>query len=153
MACVPAAEARIRQSVPVDEQDDGFSCGLPAVRAPLYDGCDSTAEIFPVGALPKDPAAPGALEKFSIPLGDEGRDKGNGIIVRERHQNGVAIRTSIVSMIAHAEIDLDLPVELAQLTFKIVADNQRVPAAEKLAKHQASVAREQPPILPERPLD
>ena len=150
---MPAAETRMRPSVPVDEQDVGFSCGLPAVRAPLYDGCDSAAEIFPVSTLPKDPAAPGTLEKFSIPLCDKERDKGNGIIVRERHQNGVAIRTSIAAMIAHVEIDLDLPVELAQLTFEIVVDNQRVPAADKLAKHQASVAREQPPILPERPLD
>jgi hypothetical protein len=139
--------------MPVDEQDDGFSYGLSAVHAPLYEGCDSTAEIFPVSTLPKDPAAPGTSEKFSIPLCDEEWDKRNGISVRERHQNGVAICTSIAAMIAHVEIDLDLPVKLAQLTFEIVVDNQRVPASEKLAKHQASVAREQPPLLPERPLD
>lgn len=84
---------------------------------------------------PKDPAAPRTLEKFSILLCDKRRDEGNGIIVRERHEEVVAIRASIASLVVHGQIDREVLVELTQLTYDIVADDQRVTTAEELAKH------------------
>lgn len=43
--------------------------------------------------------------------------------------------------------------ELSELFVEVIADDQRVPATEELAKHQVTVAREQPPVLSDRARD
>lgn len=86
-------------------------------------------------------------------LGDKRKDEGNGFVVRDRCEHNVAIRAPIAPTVVHIEIDLEVLVKLTQLAFKVIACDQGASATEELAKHQTTVACEQPPVLFDRAHD
>jgi hypothetical protein len=106
-----------------------------------------------MGPRPENEATPRALKKRLVLLPDKGRDEGCGVIVRDRCEGDVAICATIVPLSIHVEIDLEVLIELAQLSFDHIACKQGVTTAEELAEHQASIAREQPSVFAERALD
>lgn len=110
-------------------------------------------KILPMGPRPKNAATVGALEKLTILLCDKGRDQRNSLIVSERREHNVAVRTSIPSLVVRLELDFEVLAELAQLAIEIIAHDQGVTTTEDLALCQAPVAREQPSILTERSFD
>jgi hypothetical protein len=116
-------------------------------------GCESRAEVIPVGSGPKDAATVRALEERSMLLCHKGGDEGNGIIVRDGDEHDIAVCTAIPSVVVHVKIKLEIPMKLTQLLFEIVADDERVTTAKNLAFNQVPVAREQPPVFPERAVD
>lgn len=106
-----------------------------------------------MGPGPKDAATLRALEKLSILLCDKGRDQGGGFIVRDGHERDIAVRTAIPSLVVHIKIDLEILVELTQLFFEVIADDEGVTTTKDLALCQVPVACEQPQILAEHAFD
>lgn len=106
-----------------------------------------------MGAGPIGTAASGTLHEVPVFLGYTRRDLRHRLIIRERHQPFIAVRTAIAALIIHAEIDLKVPVELAELAFHVIARDQGVAVAEHLALGQISVASQEPPILSEHTFD
>lgn len=102
---------------------------------------------------PKDLAALRTLEKLSVLLCDEGRDKGKCNFGRDGYEDDVAIRAAIVPLSVHVEIDPEISMELMQLSFDDIACDQGAPATEKLAQCQTPISREQPTLLAYRSLD
>lgn len=94
-----------------------------------------------------------ALHELMMFLGYVRRDLRHCLFARNRHQSFIAVRTAIAALITHTEIDLKVPVELAELAFHVIARDQCVAAAEDSSLGQVSIAREQPPILPKRTRD
>jgi hypothetical protein len=119
------------------------------VRAAFLDGCDSTTEIVPVGPGPKDAATVRTLEKLSVLLRDEGRDQGSGLVVWNGHEYDIAVRTAIPLSVVHLESDLEILMELAQLSLEVIVRDQRMATTEHLTLSQVPVAREEPPVLAE----
>lgn len=106
-----------------------------------------------MGSWPKDPAASRALKKRLIVLRDKGRDKRSGNFRRDEYKDNIAIRTAIVPLMGHVEIDLEVPIELTQLPLDQVAHDQGMAATEKLAQCQTSIARKQPALVAYRSFD
>ena len=86
-----------------------------------------------MGAGPKDPATAGALEKLFILLCDERRDEGSSVDMSNGGKDNIAVRTAIRSSVSQVKVNLEFPVELVQLAFDIIADNERVTTADELA--------------------
>jgi hypothetical protein len=53
----------------------------------------------------------------------------------------------------HVEIELEVPIELTQLSLDQVTDEQRMATTEELAQSQTSIARKQPALFAHRSLD
>jgi len=114
-------------------QNDRSSSGFRRVRAAFLDGFDPVTEIVPVRSWPKDAAALRALKKRLVLPSDKGRNKGNCRFRREGYEDDIAVRTTIVSVMVHIEIDHEVHMELAQLPFDQIACDQGVTAAKGLA--------------------
>lgn len=106
-----------------------------------------------MGAGPIEMTTPGTLREVPVFLGHVRRHAGYRLFARDRPQPFIAVRTTIAALITHVEVDLKVPVELAELTVEVITDDQRVAAAEHVALDEVSVARQEPPILPEYTLD
>jgi hypothetical protein len=65
----------------------------------------------------------------------------------------IAIRTAIVPQTVHVEIEFEIPIELLQLALKVITYDQDAPVTEHFALRHASVARKQPAVFADRPLD
>ncbi len=104
-------------------------------------------------AGPIETAALKTLREVPVFLCHVRRHAGYCPFARDRHQSFIAVRTAIAALITHAEIDLKVPVELAELIVEVITDDQRMAAAEHFAFCQVSIASQEPPILPEHTLD
>lgn len=71
----------------------------------------------------------------------------------ECRERNIAVRAAMPSLVVQVKGEPEIPVELAQLTFDVIAGEERVTAAEELAQHQSSITREQPPVFSDRSLD
>jgi hypothetical protein len=89
----------------------------------FVDRRESFTEAVPVSTGPKDAPAARTSEEYPMLLRNEGRDEGNGIVVRERSQVYVAVRAAVSSFSAQLEVDHMFLAELAQLTLKDIALN------------------------------
>jgi len=86
-----------------------------------------------MGPRPEDTATLRALKKRPVLQRDEGRDEGNCFLRRERCQDSIAVRTTIVPRVVQVEINLVFRMELAQLSFDCVAYDQGMAATKELA--------------------
>ncbi len=110
-------------------------------------------KIVPVRSRPKDSATLRTLEKLLILPCNKGRDQESSLVAWNGNERDVAIRTTIVPPTVHIEIELEIPMELVQLSFDYIARDQGMPTAEEFAQHQASIAREQPTMFAHYILD
>lgn len=106
-----------------------------------------------MGSWPKDLAASRTLKKRLEVLRDKGKDKMNCNFRRDGYEDDVTICTTIVPLMGHVEIDLEVPMELAQLSFDQVAHDQGMPTTKELAQCQTSISCKQPAMFAHHTLD
>ncbi len=106
-----------------------------------------------MGSRPKDLTALRALKERLVLLCDKERDEGSCDFKRNGYEDDIAVRATIVPLVVYVEIDLEVSMKLAQLSFDHVVCDQGMAATKKLAQRQASIARKQPPVFAKRALD
>src|SRR5574340_442015 len=134
------------------DENSGLSSEPRVAPAALFHGCDSAAEILPMGPLPKSPVAPRALEKLSILLCNEWGDEGNCFVVRDRCKDDVAVCTAIGPQGGEGEVQVKVQLELMQLAADDITEEERVTSAEELAQHETAIAGEEPSTFLQRAL-
>lgn len=86
-------------------------------------------------------------------LRDKGRDKRSGNFRRDEYKDNIAIRTAIVSLMGHVEIDLEVSMELTQLSVNFIACDQGMPIAKELTQCQTPISCKQPAMFAHHTLD